>query len=428
MDMLFPQCAGLDVHKRTVVACTLTSAGRAAPQRETATFGTMTADLLALGDWLAQHGVTHVVMESTGEFWKPVYNLLEDHFTVWVVNAQHVKAVPGRKTDVQDAEWLADLLRHGLVRPSFIPPAPQRALRDLTRQRACLVTDRVAVVNRLHKVLEWANLKLTSVLTDLTGVSGRAILAHLLAGERDEQGLADLAKGRLRSKRAELAQALQGELSAHHRVLIRQHLAQLDFLAAQIAELTNEIAAQLEQLAPAPPPTDVDPATPPLTAPAAVEVLDTIPGVGRDVAEVVIAEVGPDMSRFGGARQLTKWAKLAPGNNESAGKRHSGRTGVGSRWLRQALVQAAHAAARTRGTYWAALYRRLVGRLGVKRTIIALARRLLTVMYYMLARREPYRELGASYYDERHKQQVVRRLQKRMEHLGYRVTVEAVAA
>ncbi len=441
MYVTCPRCAGLDVHKKTVVATTLVEVAAAEPQRTTQTFGTMTAALLALGDWLAAAGVTHVALESTGEFWKPIFNLLESRFTVWLVNAQHVKAVPGRKTDVHDAEWLADLLRHGLLRPSFIPPLPQRELRDLTRQRACLVADRATVVNRLHKVLEWANLKLTSVLTDITGVSGRAILQQLLDGEHDVETLANLAKGRLRTKRAALEQALEGRLTEHHCFLIRQHLAHLDFLDGQIAALTTRIATQLEQVAaPAaagqttaattePPVPTVESAGPPLAAlplpaPAAVALLDTIPGVGREVAEVVIAEIGTDMGRFKSAPALTKWAKLAPGNDESAGKRRSGRTGRGSRWLRGALVQAAHGAARTKNTYWSALYRRLIGRLGVKRAIIAIARRLLVVIYEMLARGDAYRELGAGYYDERHKQQVVRRLQRRMEGLGYKVTLE----
>jgi len=284
-------------------------------------------------------------------------------------------------------------------------------------------------------VLEWANLKLTSVLTDITGVSGRAILQQLLDGVQDKAALADLAKGRLRTKRAALEQALEGQLSAHHCFLLRQHLAQLDFLDGQIAALTTQIVLQLEQVA-APVAEGTTPVNPerrepttaaavrPLPGPAAVRLLDTIPGVGREVAEVVVAEIGTDMGRFKNAAALTKWAKLAPGNDESAGKRRSGRTGRGSRWLRGALVQAAHAAARTKNTYWSTLYRRLVGRLGVRRTIIAIARRLLVVIYEMLASGEAYRELGAGYYDERHKQQVVRRLQRRMEGLGYKVTLE----
>ena len=453
MHVTYPQCAGLDVHKKSVVACALTSTPTGEVCRTIRTFGTLPADLLTLADWLTHHAVTHVVMESTGEFWKPVYNILEATVTVWVVNAQHVKTVPGRKTDVKDAEWLADLLRHGLVRPSFIPPQTQRDLRDLTRQRTCLVQDRATVVNRLHKVLEWANLKLTSVVTDVTGVSARAILAALLNGEQDEAVLAELARGRLRSKRALLEQALAGQVRDQHRFLIASHLAQIDFLDEQIAAFDAQIVQAVEHLWPSsappleggedplpakaspladPPVTADPPAAPaeraPLDGPTAAAILDTAPGVGSAVAEVVLAEVGTDMSRFASAAHLVGWAKLAPGNDESAGKRRSSHIGHGSRWLRHALVQAAWAAVRSKDTYLGAVYRRMVGRLGAKRAIIAIARRLLTSIYYMLLKHEPYRELGAQYQDERQQQRTVNRLRKRLEHCGYKVTLEPATA
>jgi transposase len=437
MHVTFSHCAGLDVHKKSIVACTLTPSGSGAVQRQTRTFGTMTADLLALADWLTQQEVTHVVLESTGEFWKPVYNLLEPLLTVWVVNAHHVKAVPGRKTDVKDAEWLADLLRHGLVRPSFIPPQPQRDLRDLTRQRTCLIQDRATVVNRLHKVLEWANIKLTSVVSDVTGTSARAMLDALLAGEQDTTVLAALGQGRLRAQPELLAQALAGRVRDHHCFLLAQHLAQVDFLDEQIARFTQQIEQALDPppLAPAPPPAaPAEPegmappaAPPPLDNRTARAILDTAPGVGRAVAEVILAEVGTDMGRFASAAHLTSWAKLAPGNDVSAGKRRSGHTGQGSRWLRTALVQAAHAAVRRRGGYLGAVYRRLVVRLGAKRAIIAIARRLLTAIYYMLLRHEPYQERGAAAYDSQQQQRRVHRLRHQLESCGYRVSLEPLS-
>jgi transposase len=430
LEVTFTHCAGLDVHKKTVVACALTPDSTGRVQRQVRTFSTMTADLLALADWLTTHAVTHLVLESTGEFWKPVYNLLEPGFSVWVVNAQHVKQVPGRKTDVQDAEWLADLLRHGLVRPSFIPPQPQRDLRDLTRQRAALVQDRATVVNRLHKVLEWANLKLTSVVTDVTGVSARAMLDALLSGQQDPTVLAELAQGRLRSKRAALEQALAGRVREEHCFLIARHLEQLDFLDEQIALFNNQIQRALAG-PPAPPPPAADaPATAapdgqaPLDGPTAVALLDTAPGIGRTIAEVILAEVGTDMSRFADAAHLTSWAKLAPGQNESAGKRRTGHTGQGSRWLRSALVQAAHAAVRQAGTHLAAVYRRLAVRRGAKRAIIAVARRLLTSIYYMLLRREPYQERGPVPPTDRQQQRRVQRLRHQLESCGYKVMLE----
>jgi transposase len=445
MQVVYSHCAGLDVHKKTVVACRVTPGPDGQPQFETRTFSTMTQDLLLLSDWLSQGGVTHVALESTGEFWKPVYNILEASFVVLVVNAHHIKNVPGRKTDVQDAAWIADLLRHGLLRGSFIPPLPQRDLRDLTRQRTNLVQARAEVTNQLQKVLEWANLKLTSVLTDITGVSARSMLQAIIAGEEDAALLADLAKGRMRTKRAALEQALIGRVRDHHRFLLTHHLTHLDFLDEQIEVFSQQIEASIqarvvtasEPPQPSPEASDseaaraADDETSPeqvLEWEAAVELLDTIPGVGRETAELIIAEIGTDMQRFRSAAHLASWAKVCPGNNESAGKRHSGRTGRGNRWLRSGLVQAAHAAVKVKDSHFAAVYRRLVGRRGVKKAIMAIAHRILTAVYYMLVNREPYRELGTTDPNDRQKHQMMLRLQQRMERLGYVLSVVPIPA
>ena len=436
MDVIYTHCAGLDVHKKTVVACCMTPGPQGEKLIETRTFGTMTADLLAMSDWLTSKQITHIAVESTGEFWKPIYNLLEGQFEILVVNAEHVKTVPGRKTDVKDAEWLADLLRHGLLQASFIPPRPQRDLRDLTRQRMNLVQDRVTVVNRLHKVLEWANLKLTSVATDVTGVSARAMLEAILQGQVDAHTLAELAKGRMRSKLPELERALTGRVREHHRFLIANHLAQVDFLDEQITVFDTEIAKRMEP--PEPPQdqtaqvdqmlqADANGTKAPLSWEAAVALLDTIPGIGRRAAEQILAEIGPDMRRFPTEAHIASWARLSPGNNESAGKRYSGRTGHGNRFLRSCLVQAAHAAVRVKDSYFKSFYHRLAGRRGVKRAIVAVAHRILTAAYHMLARREPFRELGATYLDERNRTKVVKGATRRLEQLGYRVTLEPIA-
>lgn len=438
MDVTYTHCAGLDVHKKTVVACAITPGPQGAKQVEIRTFGTMTADLLALSDWLQARGVEPVAMESTGEFWKPVYNLLEGNFELLVVNARHIKNVPGRKTDVKDAEWIADLLRHGLLRGSFIPPQAQRDLRDLTRQRTNLVQDRATVVNRLQKVLEWANLKVSAVATDITGVSARAMLAAILAGQEDPQVLAELAKGRLRNKRELLAQALNGVVREHHRFLMAQHLAQIDFLDEQIAEFDTQIVAHMAAVLPPPPPDPpAPPATPdaaptptaraePLAWDAAAALLDTIPGINRRMAELLLAEIGPDMRRFPTAGHLASWAKLAPGNNESAGKHYSGATGHGNRWLRSGLVQAAWAAVKVKTSYLSSFYHRLAGRRGAKRAIIAVAHRMLNAIHHMLTHHEPYRDLGATYLDERNKVSLIKRTERRFKDLGYRVILEPI--
>jgi transposase len=436
MEVTYTHCAGMDVHKKTVVVCCITPGSQGEKEIETRTFGTMTQDLLALSDWLTSKGITHVAMESTGELWKPVYNILEANFTVLVVNAKHIKNVPGRKTDVRDAQWIAALLRHGLVRGSFIPPLPQRDLRDLTRQGTSLVQERARVTNRLHKVLEWANIKLTSVATDVNGVSARSILEAIVSGQGDPQVLAGLAKGRMRHKQPELERALTGLVRDHHRFLIANHLVHLDFLDEQMAVFEAKIAEfiQAQTTSEEPPAPDSSSsvgqaaaAERPLSWEEAVELLDTIPGIGRVAAEILVAEIGTDMRRFPSEEHLASWAKVCPGNNESAGKHHSGKTGHGNASLIRCLVQAAHAASRTRGCYLAALYRRLVKRLGVQKAIVALAHRILVIAYHILLKREPYRELGVNYLDERRKEHVVNRMRSRIEQLGYKVTLEPVA-
>ena len=409
MQVLHERCCGIDVHKRSLTACVLTpgAGGRAA--KEVRTFGTMTADLEALAAWLGARGVTHVAMESTGVYWKPPWNVLEERFALLLVNAQHVKAVPGRKTDVGDAEWLADLLRHGLLRGSFVPDRAARELRELTRYRSSLVRERTAEVNRLQKTLEGANLKLASVVSDVTGASARAMLEELAAGADDPAALAELARGSLRRKRAELERALAGHLTAHQRFLIAQHLAHVDFLDEQIAQVSAEVDERLRPFE------------------AAVALLDTIPGVGRRTAEVIVAEVGTDMGRFPTAGHLVSWAGMCPGNHLSAGKRKSGRTRKGSPWLRAALTEAACAAGRSKETALAARYQRLLVRRGKKRAAVAVGRAILELCHHLLSTGQLYDDQRARRRPDRAPEAEERRLVRRLEALGHRVTLEPAA-
>ncbi|MEK7682204.1 MAG: IS110 family transposase [Chloroflexota bacterium] len=406
MDVLYPRAAGLDVHKKSVVACVLTPEGR-----ETKSFGTMSRDLLALADWLSQQRVTHAAMESTGVFWKPVYNVLEEEpgLTVMVVNAQHIKAVPGRKTDVKDAEWIADLVRHGLVRPSFIPERPQRELRELVRYRRTVIQQRSQVVNRVQQVLEGANIKLSTVASDVFGVSGRAMLEAMVAGVTDPEELAALAKASLRKKLPALEAAFEGRVGDHARFMLRSHLQHLDFLDSAIDRLDAEVAERLR-------PFDEE-----------LALLDTIPGVGVRGAQEVLAEIGSDMNRFPTAAHLASWAKVCPGNRQSAGKRRATGTGHGNRWLGSTLVEAAWAAARSKATYLNARYHRLAGRRGAKRAAMAVAHTILVMAYHILRTKAPYRELGGNYFDERERTHTLRRAVARIERLGYRVSLDAVA-
>jgi transposase len=443
MDVVFLRCAGLDVHKKSITVCRIVpdpTGQEAEGIAELRTFGTMTRDLLALADWLTEASITHVAMESTGEYWKPVYNLLEGTMTVFLVNAAHVKNVPGRKTDKADARWLAKLMRFGLLQASFIPPKGQRDLRDLTRYRTKLVQERVREVNRVQGVLERANIKLASVIADIMGVSGRAMLEALIAGRAEPATMADLAKRRMRSKIPLLEQALTGVVRDHHRQLLAMQLAHIDFLDEQIEALNAAITASLRVLSADEPPSEAMPPcaaarhTPPpegvpvLTFTHAIELLDTIPGVDQRGAEVIVAEIGIDMARFETAPRLAAWAGVAPGNDESAGKQRSGKTRKGNRSLRAVLTQLAHAAVRTKGTYLSALYHRLAARRGKQRAIIAVAHSIMRSVFHMLSRQEPYHELGANYFDERRRHYTVDRLARRIEHLGYRVQLEPVAA
>jgi len=439
MQIVYARCAGLDVHKKTVVVCVRLVGDDGTLTTHTRTFGTTTSELLHLSAWLLTLEVSHVAMESTGEFWKPVYNLLEGSFTVLVVNAAHIKYVPGRKTDVKDAEWIAELLAHGLLRPSFVPPAPQRALRDLTRQRTHLVQERASVVNRMQKVLEWANIKLSAVVSDITGVSARAMLQALVDGQTDVTTLAQLAKGRLRSKLAELEQALLGTLEPHHAFMISQHLALLDVFDEQIAAFDDRISAAIE--ATRTPDTrdggstagDSTAAGRDAAAPSAPDgawtaqaILDAIPGIGLRVAETILAELGTDMSRFPNAAHASSWAGLAPGQHESAGKRKSTRIRDGNTYLRSALIQAAWAAVKQPDTFLSAFYRRLAARRGKKKAIVALAHKILVLIYTLLSTGQIYQERGAAALDERQKDRIVHRLERRIAQLGYTVHLEPV--
>jgi transposase len=419
MEAVHARCAGLDVHKKTVVGCVLTPGPGGTVTPATRTFSTMLGALEALAAiavqrgpclpaGLAERGVTHVAMESTGVYWQPIWNLLEDRFELLLANARHGKAVPGRKTDVRDCEWLADLLRHGLLQGSVVPPRAPREPPELVRYRTSLTQERTAHVNRLPKTLEGANIKLASGASDGTGVSARQMLAALVAGAADPAALAQLARGRLRDKLPALERALAGQFGAHHRYLVPRILAAIDFLDAEIADLSTRIA-ELER-----------------PFEAAVDQLDTIPGSGRRLAEVLVAELGPDVGRFGRAKPLAAWAGLCPGNDESAGKRRSGRTRKGNRWLRAALTEAGQAAGRTR-TSRGAQYRRLAARRGKKRAASAVGHSILVIAYHLLTRGTVYHDLGANYFDQRDAAALERRLVRRLEALGNTVTLSKVA-
>jgi transposase len=383
LDVLHDRCAGLDVHKKTVVACVRSVGPDGSVTREVRTFATMTADLLELADWLAAMGVRHLAMESTGVYWKPVWHLLEGRFELMLVNARHIKQVPGRKTDVKDAEWIAQLLQHGLLSASFVPPPPVRELRDLTRQRAGLIADRATAANRVQKVLEGANIKLSSVASDVLGASGRAMIAGLIAGESDPARLAGEARGRLRKKVIPLTRALEGRVTEHHRFQLGLLMDQIGQLEGLIARLDARIAEVMRA-------TTAEDRPPPFRE--AADRLATIPGVAARSAEVIVAEIGPDMAKFPTAGHLASWAGLCPGNDQSAGKRRSGRTTKGSVWLRSMLVQVAWAASHTRGTILAETYRKAVKRLGKKKALVALGHKILRIIYEMLKEKTDYVE------------------------------------
>jgi transposase len=404
MEVIFPRCCGLDVHKLTVMACAFTKG------RETRVFGTMTKDLLQLKQWLGQFGVTHVAMESTGVYWKPIYNILEDSFTLLVVNARHIKAVPGRKTDVKDAEWIADLLRHGLLRGSYIPDRPHRELKEVVRYRRVLIREQSRIISRIQKILEGANIKLSSVASDVVGLSGRIILQAMVNGIEDPKELASMAKGKLRKKIQKLEEALQGQMGSHQRRLIESELDHLDFLHQKIAKLDEDVAQRME------PHEHI------------LEQIDTIHGIGRRAAEEILVEIGPDVaSRFPDAHHLASWAKVCPGNNESAGKRSSGKTGHGNPWLRSILVEVSWGAVRVKGVYFSGFYHRLAARRGKKRAIVAVAHSILVTIYALLKNNTVYQDLGAGFHDLLNPQRVITRAVNRIERLGYKVTLQAPA-
>jgi transposase len=407
MDAIYERCCGLDIHKRTVVACVIVPGSGRQVRKDIRTFGTMTDDLLALADWMAAEGVTHVAMESTGVFWKPLFNLLEDRFALLLVNARDIKQVPGRKTDVKDCEWIADLLRHGLLKASFVPDRPQRELRELVRYRTALVRERTSEVNRIQKTLEGANIKLASVASDPLGLSGRQMLDALVGGSTDTVAMAELARGKMRSNRGLLERALAGRMVAHQHFLLAEQLCHIDALEDGIAHVSAEIAERMRPFA------------------DALERLDTIPGIGPRMAEILVAEIGIDMSRFPSAAHLASWAGMCPGNQESAGKRKSGRTRKGNVWLRAALIESAHALGRGRGTYLAAQYRRLTARRGKKKAAVALGHAILIIVYHLLSHAdEVYQDLGVHHFDEGRRERVERGLVQRLKDLGYKVTLE----
>jgi transposase len=410
MDVVSARCCGIDIHKQTAVACVIASDVKGPPRKEIRTFGTMTDDLLALADWLAAEGVTHVAMESTGVYWKAPYNVLEGQFEVLLVNAQHIKAVPGRKTDVKDAEWIADLLRHGLLTASFVPDRPQRELRELTRYRTALVRERAAEVNRLQKTLEGANIKLGDVASDILGQSARHMLDGLVGGQTDTSTLAQFARGRLREKIPQLERALAGRFAAHQRFLLAEQLAHIDYLDELIERVSTEVAQRLA-------PFD-----------ATIARLDAIPGIARRTAEIVLAEIGPEVRRFPSAGHLASWAGMCPGHHESAGKQTSGKTTKGSPWLRAALIEAATAAAKTKQTYLAAQYHRIARRRGAKKAAVAVGHSILVIIWHLLHHECAYVDLGSTYFDERDHRLVQRRLVHRLEQLGYAVTLTRSAA
>jgi transposase len=410
MEVLYPDCAGLDVHKDTVVACVRRMANGTV-RREVRTYKTTTKDLLALSDWLASVGCTHIAMEATGVYWKPVWHVLSDgDFVLVLANAAHVKNVPGRKTDVNDAAWLADLLAHGLIRGSFVPDAQTQEMRNLLRTRKQLVRERTSHIQRLQKTLEDANIKLDSVISDVLGLSGRAMIEALIAGESDPDRLAELAHRRIKAPPEALREALRGRVTRHHRFLLRLHLQQIDAIDGAIGEIDREVEADLEPFR------------------AAISLLTTIPGVSDLSARIILAEIGRDMGRFPTAGHLISWAGLCPKNDESAGKRRSTRMRKGAPWLKTTLTQCAWAAARKKASYLQAQFHRLRSRRGAKKAIGALAASILTIVYHMLINGTLYHDLGPDHFDRRAKAAQTRRLVTRLQNLGYAVQITPVPA
>lgn len=404
MDVIYPRCAGLDVHKQTVVACARV-AGNGPLLQEVRTFATTTSGLLALADWLDSVGVEHVAMEATGVYWKPVWHVLEGHFELVLANAAHVKNVPGRKTDVNDAMWLADLLAHGLIRASFVPPVAVQELRTLTRTRKQFVRERSAHVQRIEKVLEDANLKLSVVLADILGKSGRAVLQALIDGQTDPERLASCVSGRVKASRAEVLEALRGRASAHHRFMLKLHLSHIDALDKAVADIEKEVGVGLQPFR------------------DAAKLLSTMPGLSDVSAHVIVAEIGIDMSRFPTPGHLLSWACLCPRNDESAGKRRSTRVRKGGKWLKTTLVQAAWAAVKVKGGYLQAQFHRLRARRGAKKAIMGVAASMLTAVWHMLRNQTEWHDLGAAHFDRADATKTANRLIRRLQQIGFSVQV-----
>lgn len=408
MEILYACCCGIDVHARMLVACLIKDG-----KKEVRTFSTMTDDLLQLLDWLSQQGCTHIAIESTGVYWKPVFNILEGAMAVILTNARDAKGFKARKTDVIDAEWLADLLRHGLLKASFIPPLAIRELRELTRYRESLIRERTALANRIQKLVESANIKLAQVASDALGVSGKLMLRALASGETDAQKMSELARRSMKRKKAELQRALQGRLTQAQRWVLSELLDRYDSVELSISRVEAKIGQEVEASAD------------PFVA-EAVKLLDTIPGVAETVAQIIVSEIGADMQQFPSARHLASWAGMCPGNNESAGKRKSGKTTKGSRYLRAALVQAAWVASHQKGTYLSAQYQRLVKRMGKKKALVAVGHSILVIVYHVLTNRASYQELGGDYFERRNVEKQRNRLIRQLESLGLKVTIEEI--
>jgi len=406
LQVIHERCAGLDVHKKTVVAGVLVTEQDGQVRQEVRTFGTTTGEILAMAEWLKSFQVDSVAMESTGVYWVPIYNLLEESFKLLVVNAQHMKAVPGRKTDVNDAEWIGQLHRHGLLKGSFVPPKPQRQLQELVRHRTNVVERRSQSVNELQKVLETGNIKLASVVSEITGVSAMEMVSGLIEGKQAPGVLAEMARGRLRDKKPQLAAALTGRLEEHHRFILSQLLADISFCEEQILELDLKIRVQMKEYE------------------EVIQRLDEIPGVNRRIAEVLIAEVGTDTSRFGDAAHVVSWAGMCPGNNQSGSKRRTARVRQGNKSLKRVLVEAAHAAGRKKDSYFSSQYHRLAARRGKKRAKVAVGRSILETAFHMIQRKSTYKDLGSDYFDRRNPERLAKRLADRIGKLGFKVTYE----
>ena len=403
MEVISSYVCGLDVHKKSITACILTP-----NEKEIRTFGTMTDDLWELVDWIHSFRCTHVAMESTGVYWKPIYNLLElePNLKVLVVNAKHIKQVPGRKTDVKDAEWIAELLKHGLLNPSYIPNREQRELRELVRYRRSMIEEKAREANRIQKVLEGANIKLGAVATNVLGVSGRLMMKEIIKGEEDPVKLARLAKHQLKQKHDELVRSLKGLIGRHQKMMIETQLRHIEFLEEEIRLLDEEIKSRMTPFE------------------GEIQRIDTIPGIGRRTAEQIIAEIGTDMSRYASANHLASWAGMVPGQNESAGKRKSSRTRKGNRYLRSALVESAASCVRVKDSYLTAKYKRLAFRRGTKRARMAIAHQLLVIIYHLLTRKEDYKELGFQHFEKEKEEQKKKQAVKELEKLGFQVTIE----